>query len=98
MSRWGDQPMFSGGGSGQSSKEVRWITLCLCCLFAIVIAGAFFPFVDSLMTWVIVGSVAIAFVYWVCGRLREASLMYHALHDDPEVIMKQDNRNYEPPE
>lgn len=99
MERWGDQPMFNdGGGGSQSSKEVRWITLCLCGLVAIVIAGVFFPFVDSLMTWIIVGTIAIGFVYWVCGRLHEASLMYHALHDDPETIMKQDYPNYEPPE
>lgn len=76
--------------SRQGNREVNLITIAMCILFALVILGGVFPIVELFVGYLIVCCVIWGILLLMGYRIRDASAMWHAMHDDLETIKKED--------
>jgi hypothetical protein len=93
MSSWGDQPMFGGPKNNQSRIEVRWFMIVAGIISSFTIVGEIIPIVDTIVIIFIFALIGTGFLIWICGRIKQANEMWHALNDPIEKLEhRQDGR------
>jgi hypothetical protein len=77
----------------QSKREYNIFMIGASVLFGFVIIGVIFPIVETIMTYFIVGIIAMGALSWLFGRIEESHEMYFYLHATPEEFEKEELRN-----